>query len=237
MFADAASSNCEKVVIGTKAATQVGVVLTLLGFLSLPVQADITSYRDSSGKLVFVNSNDTEMSSAAARGGAEAVREVLSQRKSKLGNIQEHLEKTAKEHNVDARLVEAMIEVESAWDPRAISSKGAQGLMQLMPATAKRFGVRNALDPSDNITGGIKYLRFLLDKFEDDVTLVLAGYNAGENAVVSYGGVPPYNETIDYVDRVKRIYDDLNADSRRAGGSIYSTVDRNGRLVYVNEND
>ena len=237
MFADAVSSNCEKVVLGTRVAIQTGVVLTLLAVPSLPVQADITLYRDASGKLVFVNSNDAEMSRAAVRGGAEAAREVLAQRKSNLRGVQEHLEKTAKKHHVDPRLVEAMIEVESAWDPRAISSKGAQGLMQLMPATAERYGVHNALDPSDNITGGIKYLRFLLDKFEGDVTLVLAGYNAGENAVASYGGVPPYRETIDYVDRVKRIYDNLNADSSRAAGSIYSTVDRNGRRVYVNDND
>lgn len=222
---------------GTKAAIHASVLVAALALPCLPVQADITPYREPSGKIVYVNSNDAEMSRAATRGGAKAARKILARRKSRLPGIQEHLERTATAHNVDAHLVEAMIEVESAWNPRAISHKGAQGLMQLMPATAKRFGVRNALDASDNITGGIKFLRFLLDKFEGDVTLALAGYNAGENAVTSYGGVPPYAETIDYVDRVKRIYDSLIADSSRAKGSIYSTVDRRGRLVYVNDND
>jgi soluble lytic murein transglycosylase-like protein len=96
---------------------------------------------------------------------------------------------------------------ESGFNPQARSYKGAMGLMQLMPATARRFGVNNVYDPAENIEGGAKYLRFLLDKFDGDVKLVLAGYNAGEGAVVNYGyTVPPYRETRNYVKNISARY-------------------------------
>ena len=95
---------------------------------------------------------------------------------------------------IDARLVEAVIAIESAFDPRALSAKGAQGLMQLMPDTAQRFGVANPWDPKQNIAGGTAYLRWLIDEFNDDPRRVLAAYNAGEGDVTRYGGVPPYPE-------------------------------------------
>jgi len=91
--------------------------------------------------------------------------------------------------------------VESNYNPLAVSPKGAQGIMQLMPQTAARFGVRNSFDPKENIDGGVRYLKFLQDLFKDDL-LAAAAYNAGEGAVTKYGGVPPYKETIDYVARV-----------------------------------
>jgi soluble lytic murein transglycosylase-like protein len=103
-------------------------------------------------------------------------------------------------HGVDARLVHAVITVESAYQPRARSPKGARGLMQLMPATARQYGVRNAYRPAANLEAGIKHLRSLLDRF--DIRLALAAYNAGEAAVRRFGGVPPYRETQAYVARV-----------------------------------
>ncbi len=103
---------------------------------------------------------------------------------------------------VDPALVRAVIHAESSFNPTAVSRTGAMGLMQLMPGTAARFGVSNAFDPQENIRGGVTYLRFLLDKFNGDVRLAAAGYNAGEGAVMKYGGVPPYSETIEYVARV-----------------------------------
>lgn len=108
----------------------------------------------------------------------------------------------AKEYGVDEAVVRAVIHAESAFDAKARSHVGAQGLMQLMPATAERFGVRNAYEPSQNIRGGVKYLAWLLKRFDGDLTLAAAGYNAGEGAVDKYDGVPPYKETQRYVQRV-----------------------------------
>ncbi|HVR30850.1 MAG TPA: transglycosylase SLT domain-containing protein [Thermoanaerobaculia bacterium] len=108
--------------------------------------------------------------------------------------------------DLDPRLVEAVIRVESAFDVRAISHKGAMGLMQLMPSTAVDLGVENAFDVDQNLRGGTAYLRKLLDRFRGDLTLALAGYNAGPGAVDRYRGVPPYRETTDYVRRVLAAY-------------------------------
>ncbi len=108
----------------------------------------------------------------------------------------------AREHGVDEAIVRAIIHAESAFNPNALSRVGAQGLMQLMPATARRFGVSNAFDASQNIQGGVKYLAWLLKRFNGNLTLAAAGYNAGEGAVDKYKGVPPYSETRRYVERV-----------------------------------
>ena len=108
----------------------------------------------------------------------------------------------AREYGVDEAVVRAVIHAESAFDAKARSHVGAQGLMQLMPATAERFGVSNAYDASQNIRGGVKYLAWLLKRFNGDLTLAAAGYNAGEGAVDKYDGVPPYKETQRYVQRV-----------------------------------
>ncbi|MEO0994491.1 MAG: lytic transglycosylase domain-containing protein [Pseudomonadota bacterium] len=108
----------------------------------------------------------------------------------------------ARRHQVSEAVMLAVIAVESAGQPRARSPKGAMGLMQLIPATARRFGVRDAYDPAQNVGGGAAYLDFLLGRFRSDIVLALAGYNAGEGAVARHGGVPPYRETRDYVVRV-----------------------------------
>lgn len=112
--------------------------------------------------------------------------------------------KAARFHDVDAALVSAVIKAESDYDPKTVSHKGARGLMQLMPATAKRFGVRNSFDPEQNIYAGTKYLRWLLDKFEDNADLAVAGYNAGEGNIKKYDGVPPFRETVNYINRIAR---------------------------------
>jgi hypothetical protein len=117
------------------------------------------------------------------------------------------VKKAAAKYGVDPHLVFALMRQESGFHSRAISNKGASGLMQLMPATARRLGVQNIFDPAQNIDGGTRYLRFLLDMFNGDVKLALAGYNAGENAVVRYGyQVPPYRETQNYVKAISAKY-------------------------------
>jgi soluble lytic murein transglycosylase-like protein len=115
----------------------------------------------------------------------------------------EIIDRLSATHRVDARLVRAMISVESGYQQRARSPKGAMGLMQLMPATARRFNVTDPYNPQANIEGGIKYLRVLLDRFPE--RLALAAYNAGEAAVERFRGIPPYAETRDYVTRVLRL--------------------------------
>lgn len=112
------------------------------------------------------------------------------------------IEEEARRQNLDASLVSALIRAESNYQPRAVSRKGARGLMQLMPATAKRLSVRKPFDPASNVRGGVRYLRELVDRFGHHPELVLAAYNAGEGAVETYGGVPPYRETVAYLDRI-----------------------------------
>ncbi len=112
----------------------------------------------------------------------------------------------APKYQIDPGLVLAIIAVESDFQRDAVSPKKALGLMQLMPETAERFGVRHPFDPEENIAGGVRYLRWLLAYFEGRVPLVLAGYNAGEGAVDRYGGVPPYPETRDYISRIRALY-------------------------------
>jgi len=122
----------------------------------------------------------------------------------RLNNVayQAEIRAAARDYGVDEAIVRAIIHAESAFNPNALSRVGAQGLMQLMPATARRFGVGNAFDAGQNIRGGVQYLAFLLKRFNGDLSLTAAGYNAGEGAVDKYKGVPPYSETQRYVQRV-----------------------------------
>ena len=120
------------------------------------------------------------------------------------GRYGELIYEAGRRHGVNPAVIVAVIGVESGFDPRAVSRKGARGLMQLMPATGERFGVafNELLDPERNLDGGTQYLRWLAERFEGDATRVFAAYNAGEGAVDRYAGVPPYRETRDYIDRV-----------------------------------
>lgn len=122
-----------------------------------------------------------------------------------LKSFAEDIRRSAQKHNVDEAIVRAIIHAESAFRPHVVSPKNAQGLMQLIPGTAKRFGVRDAFDPAQNIEGGVQYLAFLLKRYKNNLTLASAAYNAGEGAVDKYNGVPPYKETKNYVVRVAQL--------------------------------
>jgi len=159
------------------------------------------------------------------------------------GRYSEQIRRASGLYGLDPNLVEAVIATESNFNPWAVSPKGARGLMQLMPGTAQRFGVTNVHDPSQNIQGGVQYLRYLLDLFGGDLVLALAAYNAGEGVVQSLGRVPNYQETRQYVDRVLARYGQgIPSRASKAGGrkamparpkpKIYSTVSQDGTLVF-----
>ncbi|HZR81978.1 MAG TPA: lytic transglycosylase domain-containing protein [Candidatus Binatia bacterium] len=133
----------------------------------------------------------------------------------------------AKRYGVDAALVHAVVRAESAFDHLAVSSAGAMGLMQLMPGTAELVGVRNAFHPQENIEGGVYYLRKMLDRFGNNVALALAAYNAGPGAVETYGGIPPYPETQEYLERVFRFRQEYLRSSLERGQIAFAS--RRGR--------
>jgi soluble lytic murein transglycosylase-like protein len=126
------------------------------------------------------------------------------------GSFSQLIEQAAEKYGVDADLIEAVIQAESNFDADAVSSAGAQGLMQLMPATARSLGVTNAFDPAQNINGGVKLLSQLLNQYDGNVKLALAAYNAGPGAVAKYDGIPPYKETQKYVSKVLDFYQSSN---------------------------
>lgn len=136
---------------------------------------------------------------------------------------------TASQLRIDPMLIKSVMHAESAFDPDAVSRKGASGLMQLMPATARRYGVSSIFDPRQNVMGGARYLSFLMDRFDGDLSLVLAGYNAGENAVDRHGGIPPYAETRHYVKKVLRFYRQYRTES--CGQAVNGNAEFNGRII------
>src|SRR6267378_5517678 len=149
----------------------------------------------------------------------------------------------AERHEVDCDLVHSMIRVESNYNPLAVSSKGALGLMQLVPSTARRFGVSDSFNPVENVEGGVRYIKYLLDHYKGDHRLALAAYNAGEGAVERYRGVPPFPETRDYVFRVRKALnetkeakkqraEDLVAKPGDGPSPISAFMDAMGRMYY-----
>jgi soluble lytic murein transglycosylase-like protein len=182
------------------------VVAACLGLAAAaPASAQIYAIRDENGVLTL---SDKPLGAGArtyaVRGASSTVRATRGGDGVRSSQWDDVIDSRAREHGIRPDLVRAVIQVESAFNPRARSHKGAMGLMQLMPATARDLGVRNAYDPLENIRGGVAYLRSLLDRFDGNEELALAAYNAGPGAVTKYGGtVPPYRETRDYVTRIQ----------------------------------
>ncbi len=139
--------------------------------------------------------------------------EIIKRRALKINHI---IIKNSRRYSVDSNLIKAVIAVESCYNSKAVSPAGAQGLMQLIPATAERFGVSDSFDIEQNINAGTKYLRFLLDRFDGDLRKATAGYNAGEGKVDRYNGIPPYKETQNYVKNVLRIFGHLSGNPELA---------------------
>jgi soluble lytic murein transglycosylase-like protein len=185
-----------------------------LGVFARPALADIYTFKDENGVVHFTNipSNDKRYKllrregdnpgpSFAGRPSNWMPSEALIQQYSPI------VERASLTWGVDKALVHAVISAESGYNPYAISRKGATGLMQLMPDTARRYGVKNSMDPADNVNGGVRYLKDLLMMFNGNIELAVAAYNAGENAVIRAGNrIPNYAETVQYVPRVLHYY-------------------------------
>ena len=177
--------------------------------VSEPAQAGIYTFTDAKGIVHFTNKPAEPRYAKMTRVGylSESIRYNPAEQRINADRYQPLVEKAAREHQVDRALLSAVITVESGFDPNAVSSKGAVGLMQLMPETARRYGITNLYDPAQNIQGGAKYLRYLMRKFNNDLSLTLAAYNAGEETIQRYGNrLPPYQETILYVPKVMDVY-------------------------------
>lgn len=163
-------------------------------------------------------------------GGAAAYRPAAND------SVSRHIREASSRYGVPERLVTAVIRAESGFNPRAVSSKGAQGLMQLMPRTASMLGVRNSFDPAENIDGGVRHLRGLIEQFQN-LPLALAAYNAGAQAVTLYRGIPPYPETQGYVQKVMSFFDG-SGDSMVSLAPVTYPIRRHvaedGTIVYSN---
>ena len=189
-----------------------GVLLVLVPFLA---GADIYKYVDGRGQVHLTDRPDHggyRRLVKTWKGWSQAkvsFKSVFKNRQKYSPTIAE----AAKTHRLPPALLHAVITAESAYNPDAISTAGAVGLMQLMPGTAERYGVRNRHDPTANVSGGTQYLRDLMNMFDDNLVLALAAYNAGENAVINNGRrIPPYKETEVYVQRVLKYYNDYKRD-------------------------
>nr|WP_257218780.1 MULTISPECIES: lytic transglycosylase domain-containing protein [unclassified Acinetobacter] len=192
----------------------------------------IYMYKDSNGSTLLTNRKSADRSLTKVKvtyypdsnihsyrnwGNSEAsVLPSYSRNKNAFDHI---IQQAAQQHGVSEGLIKAVMHTESGFNVNARSPVGAQGLMQLMPATARRFNVSNAYDPHENIMAGAKYLAWLLKRFNGNTTLALAGYNAGEGNVAKYGGVPPFRETQDYVRRVTSRYSNLYANGVSASAN------------------
>ena len=211
------------------------VVLVAVGAFgaAVPVRAEVFKLSESDGTLHFTNAPTDPrykrmgLSSGTAAGWLRVPGGDTSRYAAEIRDA-------AARYGVSERLVSAVIRVESAFSPRAVSSKGARGLMQLMPETASMLGVRNTFDPQENIDGGVRHLRGLIDRFANSLPLALAAYNAGERAVVTYQGIPPYQETRDYVARVLALFGGTLDGLAAPRTVIYHRVEDDGTITYTN---
>jgi len=203
-------------------------------FLSNTAKADqIVVLVDDQGHKIYVNTGETasrvDWMTRSFHPNPSAASAVAP------ADIDKLVEQSASRFQVDPDLVKAVIRVESGFDAKAVSSKGAMGLMQLIPATAQRFGVANPFDPKQNIEGGVNYLKHLLDLFGGDLNLSLAAYNAGEHTVQRYGGIPTIPETQNYVRRVTSIYQTGDAPAPTASKTTTKEPPKAPITRYVDE--
>src|SRR5882724_7977420 len=197
-----------------------------------PAAAQVYKRTAADGTTYFTNIQPNPTSQRAAYTQAVS-REPQRPSSADYGLYSREIAEAALRYAVPERLIWAVIRVESGFDPRAVSSKGARGLMQLMPETAAILGVRDSFNPRENIHAGTRHLRGLMERFRYDLPLAIAAYNAGEKPVAAFRGIPPYSETREYVARVLRLYGGPLAWELQGSG-IQQIVERNGTVVYTN---
>jgi soluble lytic murein transglycosylase-like protein len=221
-----------------------------VSFFTVPSQAQIIASTEASGRKLFINDeppvrvtfNAAKKSSIFATpvsfSTSTSTHSRFASRVDRDG-VEQLVRQAADKHRVDPALIRAVIETESNWNPGAISNRGAGGLMQLIPTTAMRFGVNDVFDPQQNIDGGVHYLKVLLERYNGNMDLALAAYNAGEGAVDRAHGIPAFRETRNYVQKVQNAY--FRPGSGRLSESglrarpIHKDVDESGRTIFSNE--
>ena len=238
--------------LAMKTMLTIALLSAALAVWALPVQAQLPYYLDERGNLVYTYTNDDlprarKAPAGKSTGGSDPNRNSADPRAANSTParapgedvLHQLVQETAHKHNVDPALVSAVISTESNWNTSAISRKGAQGLMQLIPQTAQHFGVYNPFDPTQNVEAGVTYLSTLLERYNGDLPKALAAYNAGPRVVDRWGGVPNYRETREYVQKVTSSYfqpgSEHHSPWRAASRPIYRTTTDDGRVVFTNE--
>ena len=198
------------------AAVLLGLTLGIL-FPAGPARADIYRYTDENGVMHITNLPTSPNYKLWIKERRVIIKAGIDM--TKYGPL---IQKASDKYKVDYSLVKAVIKAESNFNHKAVSPKGAQGLMQLMPKTASTLQVKDSFEPESNIEGGVKYLRYLMNIYNGHLPLALAAYNAGEKAVARYGGIPPYAETQGYVRRVMALYKQYSAEPKEGRTAIVS---------------
>lgn len=233
--------------MGKRSAISSAIVLATLGFAAGPVRAQISLIQNFDGRNIYVSA-EPQAKASLTNSRPRAI--YLPAEQTFLGRKHEALtldrdgaealvKEAAERHRIDPALIRAVIETESGWNAAAVSRKGAVGLMQLVPSTAQRFGVKDLFSPKQNVDAGVRYLKSLLERYNGNLELALAAYNAGEGAVDRARGVPAYRETRNYVQRVQDAF--YRPGSGRLEGGLFSArpirkeTNSNGRTVFTND--
>jgi soluble lytic murein transglycosylase-like protein len=233
--------------MGKRSAISSAIVLASLGFAVGPARAQISLIQNFDGRNIYVS---TEPQPKAKLTNFRPKSIYLPAEQNFLGRKHEAMtldrdgaealvKEAAERHRIDPALIRAVIETESGWNAAAVSRKGAVGLMQLVPSTAQRFGVKDMFSPKQNVDAGVRYLKSLLERYNGNLELALAAYNAGEGAVDRARGVPAYRETRNYVQRVQDAF--YRPGSGRLEGGLFSArairkeTNSNGRTVFTND--
>jgi soluble lytic murein transglycosylase-like protein len=206
-------------------------ILTCLG--AGCASAQLAFFVDEAGRRVYIN-GDSAPAPVPVQQASQKTAKMLPIADPKIEKV---IQDMATRHGVDVNLIKAIIKAESNNNPKAVSSKGAQGLMQLMPPTARNLGVANSLDPAQNVDGGVRYLKQLMALYSGNLELSLAAYNAGPGAVERHGGIPPYRETQQYVKKIGNLYGSLRSQTETPEphrSNIVRYMEEDGRVVYSN---